>query len=140
MRLASVPEAERVRIATAAPDATNTPAARGTQEAATVSDRVAQSVGVGVLGPEADQPIGEHRVLNPEAAGSKPALVPFLLVLTTPEVAELLRLDVRTIRDMAGDGTLPARRCGRDWRFSQAHVMAWLGCEGRGLRSRRKKQ
>lgn len=48
-------------------------------------------------------------------------------VLTTPEVADLLRIDEATVERMAADGELPGRRLGDEWRFTRAAVLRWLG-------------
>lgn len=37
--------------------------------------------------------------------------------VTLAEAAELLRVSERTVRTMAGDGRLPHRRVGREYRF-----------------------
>jgi excisionase family DNA binding protein len=47
-------------------------------------------------------------------------------VLTLDEAAELLRVDAPALRRLAGRGDVPARRIGRDWRFSRAALLAWL--------------
>src|SRR5437773_4535174 len=39
-------------------------------------------------------------------------------VLTIADVAELLRADEETVKDMADSGELPARKVGDDWRFA----------------------
>lgn len=43
-------------------------------------------------------------------------------LLTTVEVAELLRVHRQTIIRWAQDGTIPAIRVGRDWRFRRSDV------------------
>jgi excisionase family DNA binding protein len=48
-------------------------------------------------------------------------------VLTTAQLAELLQTDERTVRTLARAGELPGRKIGRDWRFSRAAVLDWLG-------------
>jgi excisionase family DNA binding protein len=48
-------------------------------------------------------------------------------VLTVEQLAELLQVDVATIRRLAGRGELPGRKVGRDWRFSRRAVLEWLG-------------
>lgn len=47
-------------------------------------------------------------------------------VLTTAQVAELLQVDEKAVRDLARRGELPGRKIGRDWRFSRSAVLAWL--------------
>jgi excisionase family DNA binding protein len=48
-------------------------------------------------------------------------------VLTTAELAELLQVDEKAVRDLARRGELPGRKIGRDWRFSRSAVLDWLG-------------
>src|SRR3954470_17205655 len=50
-------------------------------------------------------------------------------VLTSEEVADLLRSDVATVTAMAQDGTLPGRKVGDDWRFARAAIIRWLSGE-----------
>jgi excisionase family DNA binding protein len=47
-------------------------------------------------------------------------------VLTTAQLAELLQVDEKAVRDLARRGELPGRKIGRDWRFSRNAVLAWL--------------
>jgi excisionase family DNA binding protein len=47
-------------------------------------------------------------------------------VLTDEQLAELLQVDLDTVRDLARRGKLPGRRVGREWRFSRAAVLEWL--------------
>ncbi|MBZ5529704.1 MAG: helix-turn-helix domain-containing protein [Acidobacteriia bacterium] len=55
-------------------------------------------------------------------------------VLTTNEAAELLRLSLYTIRDMARRGVLPARKVGREWRFPRNTLMKWI--EGEAIQEK----
>jgi excisionase family DNA binding protein len=48
-------------------------------------------------------------------------------VLTVEQVAALLQVDADTVRALAREGDLPGRKVGREWRFSRAAVLAWLG-------------
>lgn len=48
------------------------------------------------------------------------------MILTAQQAADMLQLHVVTVRDMAKRGVLPARKCGRDWRFSERALLAWL--------------
>ena len=48
-------------------------------------------------------------------------------VLTTAQLAELLQTDETTVRTLARKSELPGRKIGRDWRFSRAAVLGWLG-------------
>lgn len=47
-------------------------------------------------------------------------------VLTTAQLADLLQVDEKAVRDLARRGELPGRKIGRDWRFSRGAVLAWL--------------
>jgi excisionase family DNA binding protein len=47
-------------------------------------------------------------------------------VLTTAQLADLLQVDEKAVRDLARRGELPGRKIGRDWRFSRSAVLAWL--------------
>ena len=47
-------------------------------------------------------------------------------VLTADEVAELLRLDRKTVYDYAGRGVIPCQRIGKRMLFSREAVTLWL--------------
>jgi len=51
-------------------------------------------------------------------------------VLTTDEVASLLKVSVRQVQDMAAGAELPAYRIGGkrrgNWRFRRSEIEAWL--------------
>ena len=47
-------------------------------------------------------------------------------VLTADEVAELLRVDRKTVYDGAGRGEIPCRRLGKRLLFSRQAIMLWL--------------
>jgi excisionase family DNA binding protein len=47
-------------------------------------------------------------------------------VLTAEHVAEMLEVHVRTVAKLVVRDGLPARRLGREYRFSRAEVLAWL--------------
>ena len=47
-------------------------------------------------------------------------------VLTATEAGSLLRVSSKTVKRMAAEGRLPARRVGRAWRFSSAALLDWL--------------
>jgi excisionase family DNA binding protein len=47
-------------------------------------------------------------------------------VLTGEQLAELLQVDVKTVRSLAARGQLPGRKIGREWRFSRRAVLDWL--------------
>jgi excisionase family DNA binding protein len=53
-----------------------------------------------------------------------------MALLTTRDVQELIRVDRSTIYRMAEDGRLPAVKVGRQWRFPEDEVLAWLGRGG----------
>src|SRR5918912_4315469 len=52
-------------------------------------------------------------------------------VLTLEQLAELLQVDVKTVRSLAVKGELPGRKLGRDWRFSRQAVLDWLAAPDR---------
>ena len=47
-------------------------------------------------------------------------------MMTSVEAAALLRVSVRTIKLMAREGRVPARKVGRAWRFSRAAIQEWI--------------
>ena len=47
-------------------------------------------------------------------------------IMTTKEVAEYLKLHEITICKYAKDGTIPAMRIGRVWRFEKSAIDKWL--------------
>lgn len=48
-------------------------------------------------------------------------------LLTTRDVQALIKVDKSTIYRMAEAGRIPAIKVGRQWRFPEAQLMAWLG-------------
>jgi len=48
-------------------------------------------------------------------------------LLTTRDVQELIKVDKSTIYRMAEAGRIPAIKVGRQWRFPEDQLMAWLG-------------
>jgi len=52
--------------------------------------------------------------------------------LTTRDLQDLIRVDKSTIYRMAEAGRLPAIKVGRQWRFPEEAVMAWLGASASG--------
>jgi excisionase family DNA binding protein len=52
------------------------------------------------------------------------------LLLTTEEVAELLRVHENTVRQLIASGKLPATKVGRAWRVKKADVQAYLKANG----------
>ncbi len=47
-------------------------------------------------------------------------------VLTAAQLAEVLQVEERTVRELAAKGELPGRKLGRQWRFSRQAVLDWL--------------
>lgn len=47
-------------------------------------------------------------------------------VLTVNQLAEMLRVEIKTILELAEAGDLPGRKLGTTWRFSRTAVVAWL--------------
>jgi excisionase family DNA binding protein len=47
-------------------------------------------------------------------------------VLTLPEAAALLRCHPKTLRKMATEAKIPAKRVGKLWRFSRTKLEQWL--------------
>ncbi|MBV8219733.1 MAG: helix-turn-helix domain-containing protein [Solirubrobacterales bacterium] len=69
---------------------------------------------------------------TPLRQAGEPALRPGLgltrdEVLTAREVADLLKMPVSTIYELARRGELPARRLGRTWRFLRPRLEELLG-------------
>ncbi len=51
-------------------------------------------------------------------------------VLTADEVAEILRVDRKTVYDAAGRGEIPHRRLGKRLVFGRSALLDWLSCKG----------
>ena len=47
-------------------------------------------------------------------------------VMTTAEVAELIRIPTSTVYELARRGVLPGHRVGRAWRFVRGEIEEWL--------------
>ncbi|HSF59969.1 MAG TPA: helix-turn-helix domain-containing protein [Candidatus Binatia bacterium] len=47
-------------------------------------------------------------------------------ILTTQEVADLLKLHPKTVNKLARCGRLPAYRIGRQWRFRKSEILKLL--------------
>ena len=47
-------------------------------------------------------------------------------VMTAAEVAELLRIPVSTVYELARRGRIPGHRIGRTWRFVRREIEEWL--------------
>lgn len=48
-------------------------------------------------------------------------------ILNAQEAAEFLRVDPDTIRMLARDGRIPARKVGKEWRFSRRALLEFIG-------------
>ncbi|MCY3000560.1 MAG: helix-turn-helix domain-containing protein [Planctomycetota bacterium] len=48
-------------------------------------------------------------------------------ILTIEEAAELLGVSVKTFNKVLHSQDLPARKIGREWKFSRAALIAWVG-------------
>ena len=51
-------------------------------------------------------------------------------VLTAKEAAAYLKLSVETVKAKARAGQMPAAKIGREWRFSQRQLLAWIEIGG----------
>lgn len=51
-------------------------------------------------------------------------------ILNRRQAAELLGLNVETVARLARTGKLPARKVGRQWRFSKQRLQEWIDCGG----------
>lgn len=47
-------------------------------------------------------------------------------VLTTEEIAVMLRMHPVTVRLKAASGEIPGRQVGKRWKFSRSRIMEWL--------------
>jgi len=48
------------------------------------------------------------------------------IVMTLSEVSEYLRIPVSTIYKLSREGTLPAKKIGRNWRYHKDVIEDWL--------------
>lgn len=62
--------------------------------------------------------------------------MPEIEVLTAAEAAEILRLHVITLRELARQGRVPARKVGREWRFVRSQLERWLEGQENGATRR----
>jgi len=62
--------------------------------------------------------------------------LPEIEVLTAAEAAEILRLHVITLRELARQGRVPARKVGREWRFVRSQLERWLEGQENGATRR----
>ncbi len=61
-----------------------------------------------------------------ELNGSAPASAP-RDVLNIDEAAELLGVSVKTFNKVLHTQNIPARKIGREWKFSRAALIEWVG-------------
>lgn len=47
-------------------------------------------------------------------------------ILTPVQVAQLLKLHLKTVYKLAEDGTIPGNRVGRNWRFKRSAILEHL--------------
>jgi len=47
-------------------------------------------------------------------------------ILTAAEAARFLKVSPRTLRELAASGAIPARKVGREWRFSRTALEKWV--------------
>ena len=47
-------------------------------------------------------------------------------ILTIEEAAQLLGVSVKTFNKVLHSESLPARKIGREWKFSRAALVAWV--------------
>ncbi|WP_443971472.1 helix-turn-helix domain-containing protein [Sphingobium sp. CR28] len=47
-------------------------------------------------------------------------------VLTIREAAHLLKVHPNTLRNLLAEGSIPAARIGRQWRFLEGELVAWI--------------
>ena len=52
--------------------------------------------------------------------------VPVDDIITPSQVAELLKIHVKTVYRLAREGVIAGNRIGRSWRFSKSHVLELL--------------
>lgn len=53
-------------------------------------------------------------------------------VLTLEQAAELLQVSQNTLRKLIQEGQIPARKVGREWRFSRQVLLDWVACKMNG--------
>ena len=68
-----------------------------------------------------------HDLSPPSAGSGEGEEISDLEVLVAPEVARLLRMNVKTLYELAKTGALPCWRLGRHFRFSRRAIVAHLG-------------
>ena len=68
-----------------------------------------------------------HDLSAPSAGFGEPQEISDPEVLVAPEVARLLRMNVKTVYELARAGDLQCWRLGRHFRFSRRAIVAHLG-------------
>ncbi len=58
-------------------------------------------------------------------------------VMTAEQAAEYLQTSVYTVKRHAREGTIPAAKLGREWRFLRSELEAWLSAGGTDKRPKR---
>ena len=48
-------------------------------------------------------------------------------IMTIEEAAELLGVSVKTFNKVLHSQSIPARKIGREWKFSRRHLIDWIG-------------
>ena len=54
-------------------------------------------------------------------------------IMTPSEVADLLKIHLKTVYKLAEKGVIPGNRIGRSWRFSRNEVMELVSSRGMSL-------
>ena len=54
-------------------------------------------------------------------------------IMTPSEVADLLKIHLKTVYKLAEKGVIPGNRIGRSWRFSRNEVMELVSSSGMSL-------
>jgi excisionase family DNA binding protein len=54
-------------------------------------------------------------------------------IMTPSEVADLLKIHLKTVYKLAEKGVIPGNRIGRSWRFSRSDVMELVSSRGMGV-------
>ncbi len=52
-------------------------------------------------------------------------------MMIAPEVAQLLRLHIKTVYKFAETGVIPATRIGRSWRFNRSDILEFMAGKSR---------
>lgn len=47
-------------------------------------------------------------------------------VMTTQEASQYIKVTMKTLRDLAREGKIPAQKVGREWRFLKSALDKWL--------------